>query len=171
MVSFWTAILPVALLSTIAGVQADSDQPAPPLPKILVAPDHRGFVTASGQRYLPMGVTYYRPGTGWAPQVWKQFDATATRRDFEVMKSLGVTCVRVFLSYGSFYRTPGQVEPDALTKFDQFLEIAEHAGIYVQPTGPDLWEGPPLLDTNCRRGRADCPKLGDLLEVICRALL
>jgi len=28
-------------------------------------------------------------------------------------------------------------------KFDQFLEIAEASGIYVHPTGPEHWEGPP----------------------------
>jgi hypothetical protein len=88
-------------------------------------------------------VTYYRPGTGWAPQVWKQFDAEATRKDFARMKALGVNCVRVFLSFGSFYRTPGELEEDGLQKFDRFLELAEAAGIYVHPTGPDHWEGPP----------------------------
>jgi len=34
--------------------------------------------------------------------VWKQFDADTTRKDFARMKELGVNCVRVFLSYGSF---------------------------------------------------------------------
>jgi len=59
------------------------------------------------------------------------------------MKSLGVNCVRVFLSFGSFYQTPGELEQDGLRKFDQFLAVAEAAGIYVHPTGPDHWEGPP----------------------------
>ncbi|MCS7089839.1 MAG: beta-galactosidase [Verrucomicrobiota bacterium] len=31
----------------------------------------------------------------------------------------------------------------ALDKFDQFLALAEEAGIYVDPTGPDHWEGLP----------------------------
>ena len=45
-----------------------------------------------------MGINYFRPGTGWAPQVWKKFDAAATRKDFARMKELGINCVRVFLS-------------------------------------------------------------------------
>lgn len=113
------------------------------LSKIRVARDGRGFVNTEGRRFVPFGVTYYRPNTGWAPQLWKQFDAAATRRDFAQMKDLGVNCVRVFLSYGSFYRRPGELDAEGVAKFDQFLSIAEAAGIYVQPTGPDAWEGPP----------------------------
>jgi len=113
------------------------------LPKILVSKDGRGFVTEKRKPFVPFGVSYYRPGTGWAPQVWKKFDAAATRQDFARMKELGVNCVRVFLSYGSFYHQLGMLDTNGLAKFDQFLDIAERAGIYVHPTGPDLWEGPP----------------------------
>jgi endo-1,4-beta-mannosidase len=75
--------------------------------------------------------------------VWKQFDADATRRDFARMKEMGVNCVRVFLSYGSFCSTAGKLDADGIAKFDQFLAIAEGTGIYVHPTGPDHWEGLP----------------------------
>ncbi len=120
---------------------AEASQPR--LPKITIAADGRTFAAEHGRPFVPMGVTYYRPGTGWAPQVWKQFDVAATRADFARMKQLGINCVRVFLSYGSFYRDPGVLRPEGLAKFDQFLELAEAAGIYVHPTGPDHWEGPP----------------------------
>jgi hypothetical protein len=45
------------------------------LPKIRVAKDGRTFVTDEGKPFVPFGVNYYRPGTGWAPQIWKTFDA------------------------------------------------------------------------------------------------
>ncbi len=114
-----------------------------PLAKIHVAPDGRTFVTVKGTPFVPFGVNYYRPGTGWAPQVWKKFDAEAARSDFARMKELGVNCVRVFLSYGSFCSEFGVLDTNGLAKFDQFLAIAEAAGIYVHPTGPDHWEGTP----------------------------
>jgi hypothetical protein len=113
------------------------------LPKIRVSADGRAFIAAPDTPFVPFGVTYYRPGTGWAPQVWNQFDPDATRNDFARMKSVGVNCVRVFLSYHSFYPQPGTLNSVGLKKFDRFLDIAEAAGIYVQPTGPDAWEGPP----------------------------
>jgi len=116
---------------------------APPLAKVQVAPDGRGFVTAEGKAFVPFGVNYFRPGTGWAPQVWKQFDPEATRKDFAKLRELGANCVRVFLTYGSFYSEAGRLDPAGLAKLDQFLELAEAAGLYVHPTGPDHWEGLP----------------------------
>jgi hypothetical protein len=113
------------------------------LPKVQVVAGGRTFRLSDGKGFSPFGVTYYRPGTGWAPQVWKQFDPEATAKDFARMKQVGVNCVRVFLSYGSFYSEPGKLDPQGLAKFDKFLEIAESTGIYVHPTGPDHWEGPP----------------------------
>lgn len=116
---------------------------AAPLPRIRVAATGHSFETDQGKSFVPIGINYFRPGTGWAPQVWKQFDASATREDFARLKQLGGNCVRVFLSYGSFLMETNSVSPDGLAKFDQFLNLAEEAGIYVHPTGPDHWEGLP----------------------------
>ena len=119
------------------------------LPRVRIAPDGRTFETAPGKRFVPFGVNYFRPGTGWAPQVWKQFDADATRRDFALMKETGVNCVRVFLTYGSFLQEPDRVSEEGLAKLDQFLDLADEAGLYVHPTGPDHWEGlPPWARTD-----------------------
>lgn len=115
----------------------------PALAKVRVAADGRGFVTSAGQPFVPFGVNYFRPGTGWAPQVWKQFDPEATRKDFARLKEMGGNCVRVFLTYGSFYETSGRLNPDGVAKFDRFLALADEAGVYVHPTGPDHWEGLP----------------------------
>jgi endo-1,4-beta-mannosidase len=122
---------------------ADPGAGKPTLPRIRISADGSSFVATTGERFVPFGLTYFRSGTGWAPQVWKKFDADATRRDFIRMKELGVNCVRVFLSYGSFYEEPGKLKPEGLVKFDQFLTLAEEQGIYVHPTGPDHWEGSP----------------------------
>ena len=136
------------LLATVLAVQCDSiaaekTSTNAPLPRVQVSADGRGFVTENGNPFVPFGLTYFRANTGWAPQVWKKFDAEATRLDFARMQKLGVNCVRVFLSFGSFYSEPGELDPEGLAKFDQFLAIAEAHGIYVHPTGPDHWEGLP----------------------------
>jgi hypothetical protein len=116
---------------------------AAPLPKIHVEREHHGFADARGKAFVPLGVTYYRPNTGWAPQLWKQFDAEATRRDFAQLKLQGGNVVRVFVSFGSFYTEPGKLNAQGLAKFDQILDLADEAGLYVHPTGPDAWEGMP----------------------------
>jgi hypothetical protein len=135
-------------------VPADAERPDhDTLPKIRVAADYRGFVTADGKPFVPMGINYYARGTGWAPRLWKKFNAQATRQDFARMKALGVNCVRVFLSHGSFFMQPDALLPEGLAKFDQFLAIAEEAGIYVHPTGPDGWEEFPAW--------AQCDRIAD----------
>lgn len=112
-------------------------------PKVMIDEQGCGFRLPDGKPFVPIGANYFRPGTGWAPQVWKQFDPEATRKDFQRMKEFGVNCVRVFLTYGSFYTQENALNPEGLEKFDQFLSIAEEFGIYVHPTGPDHWEGLP----------------------------
>jgi hypothetical protein len=139
------ALLPLLLVAVPApdAAAAAAAAAAGSLPKVRIAPDGRGFVTAEGRRFNPMGVTYYRPGTGWAPQVWKKFDVEATRRDFARLRGLGGNCVRVFLTYGSFYPQPGRLDEQAVGQLERFLELASEQGLYVHPTGPDHWEGLP----------------------------
>lgn len=133
------------LLLAVAWPAATSaaDTKSAKLSKIRVSKDGHSLETSKGRPFVPFGVNYFRPGTGWAPQLWKQFDADATRKDFARLKELGGNCVRVFLSYGSFLMETNRLSPEGLAKFDQFLDIAEQAGIYVHPTGPDHWEGFP----------------------------
>jgi len=127
----------------LAGPASASDGGAASLPAIRVAADGRTLEAAIGRPFVPFGVNYYRPGTGWAPQVWRQFDEAATRRDFARLKSLGGNCVRVFLTYGSFCAEQGRLAPEGAAKFDRLLALAEEAGLYVHPAGPDHWEGTP----------------------------
>lgn len=127
------------IVVTVAAKSAVANAP----PRVRVDAAHHGFVDADRRRFVPFGVTYYRPGSGWAPQVWKQFDPAATRQDFARLRKLGVNVVRVFISFGSFWNEPGQLDPQGLAKFDQFLDLADEAGLYVHPTGPDGWEGMP----------------------------
>ncbi len=129
-------------LTATASAQGTKGAP-PPLPKIRIAKDGRTFVTDGGKPFVPFGVNYYRPETGWAPQVWKQFNPGATRKDFARMKDMGVNCIRIFLTFKSFYTDPGVLRTEGLEKFDQFLSMAEEFGIYVHPAGPEFWEGPP----------------------------
>lgn len=133
----------LCLLEIAQEVDAEPAASSNELAPIRIAAGGRSFETAEGEPFIPFGVNYFRPGQGWAPQLWKRFDREATRRDFAEMKKYGVNCVRVFLTYGSFLPEPDRVAEEGLAKFDEFLALAEEAGIYVHPTGPDHWEGLP----------------------------
>lgn len=133
--------------------------------KVVVSKDGSGFETASGKPFIPWGVNYFRPETGWAPKVWRMFDPAITRMDFERLKKMGGNCVRVFLTYNEFLTQPDKVNEGGLKKFDEFLKIAEETGIYVHPTGPDHWEGLP----EWARGDRICDdKVLDALEMFWR---
>jgi len=137
----------MAVMLSTCGVQAAAGDatplPAMMPPRIRVDREHHRFVDVGGKPFVPFGVNYFRPGTGWAPQLWKQFDAQATRRDFARLKAMGATVVRVFISFGSFFTEPGKLNPAGLARFDRLLDLADEAGLYVHPTGPDAWEGMP----------------------------
>ncbi|NMC21443.1 MAG: cellulase family glycosylhydrolase [Thermogutta sp.] len=120
---------------------AAQDPAASPLPRVTVRDGK--FVLPDGRRFFPIGVNYFRPGTGWAPQLWKQFDEAAVERDFALLRQHGVRCVRVFLTWGSFFSQPDHLDDFGLERLDRMLKIAEKNGIYLHPTGPDHWEGVP----------------------------
>ncbi|MEJ2705719.1 MAG: beta-galactosidase, partial [Sedimentisphaerales bacterium] len=119
-----------------------ADQPS--LGLIAVAPDGRGFVERdSGHAYIPFGTNYYDPNTGWAPKLWRRFDAGKVREHFCVMHEMGVNCARVFLTAASFQPTPQTIEDEALVKLDTLVRIARENNIRLILTGPDHWEGVP----------------------------
>lgn len=158
--SIWKFYPPLVFLLTLfcSSPLAAAEVAKSDLPRVRISPDGRGFRTEDGKPIIFWGVNYFRPGTGWAPQLWKQFDAEATRRDFARLKELGANCVRVFLTFGSFYEKPGQLSPEGLAKFDQLLALAAEAGLYVHPTGPDHWEGLPDWARSDRYAREEVLK-------------
>lgn len=116
----------------------------PSMELITVAQDGQGFIEAvSGRSYIPFGTNYYDPHTGWAPKLWRRFDAEKVQQHFHVMSGLGVNCARVFLTAGSFQPTAEKIEEQALVKLDKLIEIARENGVRLILTGPDHWEGQP----------------------------
>jgi hypothetical protein len=111
---------------------------------IEAAPDGRGFIERDSKRpYVPFGTNYYDPHTGWAPKLWKKFDAEKVRQHFQIMRELGVNCARLFLTAGSFQPQADSIEEAALEKLDALVKIARRTRIRLILTGPDHWEGVP----------------------------
>ena len=106
--------------------------------------DGNGFVERdSGQPYIVFGTNYYDPHTGWAPKIWRRFDAEKVLRHFQVMSTLGVNCARIFLTAGSFQPNAETIDEQSLKKLDTLIKIAGETDIRLLLTGPDHWEGQP----------------------------
>lgn len=111
---------------------------------IVVSPDGQGFAERdSGRSYIPFGTNYYDPHTGWAPKIWRQFDAEKVREHFRLMSKIGINCARVFLTAASFQPNAKTVDEQSLKKLDMLIKIARETGIRLILTGPDHWEGSP----------------------------
>jgi len=111
---------------------------------IVVSADGQGFAERdSGRPYIPFGTNYYDPHTGWAPKIWRQFDADKVRQQFLLMSKLGVNCARVFLTAGNFQPDSDTINEHSLKKLDILVKIGRETGIRLILTGPDHWEGSP----------------------------
>ncbi len=135
----------VVLVGLAIGLSTISSAAEPSKMQLIVTKtDGRGFVERdSGCDYIVFGTNYYDPHTGWAPKIWRRFDAEKVRRHFQVMSGLGINCARVFLTTGSFQPNAETIEEQSLEKLDALIEIARETGIRLLLTGPDHWEGQP----------------------------
>jgi endo-1,4-beta-mannosidase len=134
--------LAVVLISATA--LAGSAQVGSKMGLIAVSQNGKGFIEQpSGRSFVPFGVNYYDPNTGWAPKIWRRFDPDHVMRHFEVMHDLGVNCARVFLTAATFQPDVNTIDERALAKLDAFIGIARQSGIRLILTGPDHWEGSP----------------------------
>ena len=111
---------------------------------IVVSDDGEGFAERdSGRLYIPFGTNYYDPHTGWAPKIWRKFDADKVREHFRLMSKIGVNCARVFLTAASFQPKTETIDEQSLKKLDTLIKIARETDIRLILTGPDHWEGSP----------------------------
>ncbi len=111
---------------------------------IVVSDDGEGFAERdSGRPYIPFGTNYYDPHTGWAPKIWRKFDAEKVREHFRLMREIGVNCARVFLTAAGFQPNADTIDEQSLKKLDTLIKIACETNIRLILTGPDHWEGSP----------------------------
>lgn len=135
----------VILTAVIIGFNVISNAAeSPNMQLIKISSDRHGFVEQdSGRPFIVFGTNYYDPHTGWAPKIWKQFDAEKVHQHFRIMNKLGINCARIFLTAGSFQPNAETINEQSLKKLDMLITIASQTNIRLLLTGPDHWEGQP----------------------------
>ncbi len=86
-----------------------------------------------------MDFTDFSLGINYWPQkeafsLWKKFDAGILKRDFELIKSFGMDCVRIFLVWEDFQPSPNKVSAEKLNYLVTSANIAAEAGLQIIPT-------------------------------------
>src|SRR5882724_4113780 len=102
--------------------------------RVLVAPDHRGFVTKDLRMpFRPWGMNYGND-LGLMEDFWEtKWEVLAT--DFREMKRLGANVVRIHLQFGKFMSGPGEPDRAALGQLSRLLHLAEETWLYLDVTG------------------------------------
>lgn len=79
-----------------------------------------------------LGVNYWpaRQGLQW----WEQFTPEPVSYDLELMRKMGLNCVRVFLRWQDFQTAPDRINEQKLEHFDQVLALARFNGLGIIPT-------------------------------------
>jgi hypothetical protein len=82
----------------------------------------------NGQPFLVAGINYYPQATPWT-EFWPNYDADIVRKDLEIIRSLGLNAVTIFVPFEQF----GADEPDEwyLARLSDFLDEADRQQIQV----------------------------------------
>lgn len=78
------------------------------------------------------GLNYWPATTGmyW----WQRFDSEAVRQDFRCIAAAGFRYIRFFLLWEAFQPDPSTVSAPALRRLELVADMAEEAGLRLQPT-------------------------------------
>jgi endo-1,4-beta-mannosidase len=85
--------------------------------------NHEPFVL--GVNYCPRRKAMY-----W----WSDFDPIEVRDEFDIIREVGLSMVRIFLLWEHFQPTPDRVDSDALRHFGQACDIAGERGLKLNVT-------------------------------------
>jgi len=78
------------------------------------------------------GVNYWPRNHG--VQMWTEFDREEIAEDMRTITRMGMNAVRVFLKWADFQPAPEVIDEAMVGRFDEFLVMADDAGVRVIPT-------------------------------------
>lgn len=133
-----------------ADAPAAANEPtAPPLPRIRVSDDKKGFVQgparpregaqtspkAAESKLRIWGFNYDHDSSGRLLEDYWDEEWPLVEKHFGQMKKLGANVVRVHLQLGKFMESAEKPNTGALAKFEELLKLAEKEGLYLDVTG------------------------------------
>lgn len=85
-----------------------------------------------GEYFYPVGVNYWpRSSAVW---MWKKYDPDEIRKEFRLLRSMGLNCARVFINWEDLNPAPGVISEQNVGQIGEVLDMAQEKGIMVIPT-------------------------------------
>ena len=113
--------------------------------------DQFGYFSRQGQRFVPVGVNYW-PGSAGV-EMWVRWPEAEMQHDLDVIRSLGLNCIRFFLRWQDFEPRPGEYAETMFERLTQFLDWCREREIYAQPSLFVGWMSGGTFWPEWRRGR------------------
>jgi len=121
--------------SGINGGDSEPSDGARPLPFITLSADKSTLVDTEGRPFVPYGFNYDHDWDGKQIEDYWVSDWARVVGDFNEMRDLGATTVRIHLDIGAFMVDATHPNEAALNQLDKLLALAEENKIYLDLTG------------------------------------
>lgn len=118
-----------------SGLLQGSTTAADALPWIRISDDRTGFVTETGQQFVPWGVNYDHDVKGRLLEDYWENEWELVERHFTSIKDLGANVVRIHLQFGQFMNGPKDANRKAHAQLARLLKLAEQTKLYLDITG------------------------------------
>ncbi len=127
------------------------------------------YLTLNGNPVFLNGVNYVPP-VNWHTS-FEDWNPGDLESDLAALKKIGVKCVRFFPLWPILQPEPGRVDPVRLERVVQFLDMAQKAGLFVQPAPITGWmSGFTLLPTWADGNVFTDPKIVTSQKLLVRTL-
>ena len=103
---------------------------APAASPFTLAPD--GYFRRSGRPIVPVGVNYWPGSCG--VEMWRAWPADEIQRDLDLVRSLGLNCVRFFVRWQDFEPASGRYDPRMFTRLRALLDWHRARGLLAHPS-------------------------------------
>ena len=94
--------------------------------------DEQGYFVRNGQRTVPIGVNYWPASCG--VDMWVEWPEKEIRHDLDVVRDLGLNCVRFFLRWQEFEPRAGRYDRASLARLGKLLEWFRERDLLAQPS-------------------------------------
>ena len=94
--------------------------------------DARGYFSKSGRTIVPVGVNYWPGSCG--VEMWQAWPEQEMQHDLDVMRNLGLNCVRFFLRWPDFEPELGRYEEGMFDRLRKYMGWCAQRGMLIHPS-------------------------------------